>query len=368
MQVEKSPTLTRATTVASVQRIAGALLFTAGCAQGEQRAAEKADLGPQPQPPSIEQAGEQAYRPMTPAEQLANVPEIPHPQAFSPQVSADRLMSIPKERRWKQVHDYGALCAQTLPLRDLTARASLLPDIEQIPFFDGAAHHAPVNFDDLPGYVAAIKRDIPALYQPLFFDSILLTHTRAYGDQPDRVLALAREVTTLTGLKALGNGIRIGLQQGFGDNLEEAIRLAARYPPELHSTLYEELGWRAGDENPLVAEDWAQRAALIPDGGQCAFAEGMARGRILRALADGEPWWPEVERFMKGTQDRCPSAAVSGITEALIISAEDSEDAITLMMEPVSDSIVKETVTQLARTRLAIDSKRASASNPPAGD
>ncbi len=281
--------------------------------------------------------------------------ETPHPYLYSPEAAAERLLRVDLPRRWKAVHDYGALCAETLSLRAIADRGMALPEVERMPFFDGAAHHERIPFDALAEWVAEIKTSIPVLYQSLFFEGLMRPVVLELGNDPAAVVAKAAEITRLTGALNLSNGIRIGLQQGFGHQMSHAIDLAATYPESLHETLFEELGWRWGDEHHLNTQDWREHTSHMPQAGHCAFSEGMIRGHLLRATEDHEAWWPELNDFLNAMQSQCYQSNVSGIAEGILIIAEDPDEDSVAMLSDVSDQVLKNEVQQLVRARSARD-------------
>jgi len=285
--------------------------------------------------------------------------ETPHPYVYSPETAAARLLRVNEGARWKAIHGYGALCAETLELQEIGERGLALPVTDRKSFYDGAAHHQRDPLDDLAGRVDEIRRYIPANHHELFFDGLMKAIAFSEAEDPDLVMIHAEELEKLTRSENLFNGIRIGLQERFGDDMRRATDLAARYPDRVQPALFEELGWRWGDEHALEGAAWLEFAARIPEAGRCSFAEGMIRGRLLRAFAEDLTWWPEIAQFMKTIDTACHDSCISGIAEAVLISATGSGDAASAAIGRVDDEAVRTEVRAVVRRRIKGKARRA---------
>lgn len=278
--------------------------------------------------------------------------EVPHPWIYGPEASAAKVEKVPESRRWVVTHGYGALSAQTLDLSDIPARADALPDGLEHAYYDGAAHHQRVEFDNINGWVENIKLNIPEFYWVLFFDGIMRAVTIKYAEEPSRVLTWAENISQLSGADDLVNGIRIGLQQAHGKDMPAAIRIAAAYPETMHPMLYEELGWRVGDEEALVVARWEEYAALIPTPARCSFAEGMVRGRILWHMGEEQQWWSAVASFRGGIPKQCIRAVDSGIAEAILIAVGDRPEVRTQEADQLPAGDIRDKVLKIMARRL----------------
>ncbi len=115
--------------------------------------------------------------------------------------------------------------------------------------------------------------------------------------------------------------MRIGLQRARGEDLPEALRVAAAYPSEWQPALFEELGWRAGEDR---WDDFDALLAQVPQEARCAFVQGAARGRVIRS-----PWTTteaadaQVEELaLRGAE--CQTSAWRGVAWGLLLTWEHS--------------------------------------------
>jgi hypothetical protein len=254
--------------------------------------------------------------------------EVPHPYIYDPSESAQRLQSIPENRRWMAAHGYGTLCAQNLELDEIRVRGDAIPAGLGASFYDGAAHHQRIDFAEIESWIQGIQRHVPKRYQGFFYDGIMQSYVLEQGTSPDEVMAFAARISALTGTKDLSNGIRIGLQQQLGADMTRAIEAAAAYPQAIHYSLFEELGWRVGNDEGLDERHWHLYREQIPAPAQCAFAEGMVRGAVLISLAEEGNWWPAIDAFHTGLSPDCGSAILGGLAEALLIAVGDHPDVM----------------------------------------
>jgi len=283
---------------------------------------------------------------------LLNQIPTPHPFVFGPDRAAAKIAESPQHRSWKVTHDYGTLCAQNLSIDELRPRGNALPKVLHHAFYDGAAHHIEVDFEDLSNQVDAIKRHIPEEYQLVFFDGIIRVYTAENGDKPDDVIARTQQLQELSGAKTLINGIRIGLQQGFGDSIGEALGIAARFPQEMHAKLFEEIGWRIGHDDDIDASKWYAHVKSVPSHADCSLAEGMTRGRILSLVLEDEPWWDPVASFREQIPNRCQNDIDSGIAEALLILVGDQPDAIETMAAELPKGTIRANILERMDSRV----------------
>ena len=96
----------------------------------------------------------------------------------------------------------------------------------------------------------------------------------AHDASPDAVVPRALAYEASAGVD-VDDGVRVGLQRSLGDDLPAALK-AARYPADMQDALFEETGWRAGDEFRHLCS----RSASLQR--RCVFVHGAARGRTLR--------------------------------------------------------------------------------------
>lgn len=294
-----------------------------------------------------------------------NAIEVPHPWIYGPEASASKVYKVPHNRRWMVAHGYGALSAQTLDIDEFQIRANGLSGGLSWAYYDGAAHHFSFDQNDIEGTVSDIQRHIPEAYRELFYDGMVRSHTLNHASEPDAVIAWAERVTELTSSETLVNGIRIGIQQALGDDMPTALKVASTYPTEMHPQLFEELGWRTGDGRAISVEVFNQHRQAIPMGGQCSFAEGMIRGRILRLMGDEISWWPRVKGFHTTVNATCEPELTSGIAEALLIAVGDQPVALSHETQQLPSGTIRESVTQLMQVRLQANRGDKRPTRPP---
>ena len=278
---------------------------------------------------------------------------MPHPHIYSPEQSAQKISGVAENKRWVVAHGYGGLCAENLAIEELRARGDALADGLEHAFYDGAAHHQTVDFKNIDDHITAIKEHIPQFYWLLFFDGIMRAYTALNGRNTQDVLDWSAKVQSLSGAKTLVNGIRIGIQQGFGDDMPEAIRIASNFPEVMHPMLFEELGWRVGDETDLTVSTWETHTSTMPGQAECSFAEGMTRGRILFLMAENISWWPHVSVFRTEIPKHCQSHIDSGIAEAILISVGDRAEVRTAEAHRLPRGDIRDGVVRLMNQRLA---------------
>ncbi|MGB0638999.1 MAG: hypothetical protein ACPGTU_06695 [Myxococcota bacterium] len=257
--------------------------------------------------------------------------EVPHPWVYGPKAGAEHIMKANPSRRWVVAHSYGALAAQWLSFAEIRIRGNEIPLGLEAAFYDGAAHHQDGDFEHLDAWLKEINSHVPDVQRKFFYDGIMRLYVHDHGDSPEKVMEFASELADKTNTTDLSNGVRIGLQQRFGDNIPKAIQVASDYPEKMHGQLYEELGWRVGNDEGFSATDWQKYQDGIPEPSRCDFAEGIVRGATIIALGNNSPWWPKLKKLRSGIPPSCSNNIYSGIAEALLIVHGDNQH--TLMEE-----------------------------------
>ena len=261
--------------------------------------------------------------------------EIPHPLISNAEDSAAKILRIEQHRRWVVTHSYGALSAQNVDLEEIRARANALPAGLRRNYYDGAAHHQKFDFEDLDSWLAEIEEYVPTEHQNLYHDGIMRLFTRENGRTPDRVMDFAAQLSNQTRTKDLTNGIRIGLQQEFGDNIREAMQIALKYPTDLYYPIFEELGWRIGHDHGADSKYWREHESILPEDTLCWVAEGMTRGSMILMIEDDQIWWPSILDFRSAISSECSAEVASGIAEALLIVLGDNPDTLLKQLDQV---------------------------------
>lgn len=178
---------------------------------------------------------------------------------------------------------YGACRAQREPLDAAIAACSALPAPMRSDCLDGVGHGIPAGSVSPELAVEALS-GLPGFARAQLADGMARSWAEAAGGEPE---------ATAAALQAAGiapddviNGLRIGLQHSRGDDLPAAIATAARWPASAWPALYEELGWRAGDDAP---EAPFAHLGLVPGPAQAAFVRGAARGAALKLVQGHTP-------------------------------------------------------------------------------
>ncbi len=245
--------------------------------------------------------------------------EVPHPWVYGPTASVEHIMKARPSRRWVVAHSYGALAAQNLDFAEIRVRGNEVPLGLEAAYYDGAAHHQQANFEELDEWIKEIQSHVPDAQRNFFYDGIMRLYVREHGESSDKVMEFAQTLSSKTGAKDLSNGIRIGIQQEFGGDITKAIQVAATYPTDIHGSLYEELGWRIGNDEGFSTSHWKQHSKDVPSSSQCWFAEGIIRGALIIGLDQDSDWWPQVKKLRSSLPRPCTNHVYSGISEALLI-------------------------------------------------
>jgi len=276
---------------------------------------------------------------------------VPHPWVYGPAEAAAHIIKAEQNQRWVHTHAYGALSAQRLELEEIRVRGDAMPEALQTTYYDGVAHHQRFEFDALDRWLEEVQTHIPDTRQRFFYDGIMRVFAAQHGENPSTVMDFSRELTKKTGVQDLSNGIRIGIQQGFGDDISEAITIAKRYPEELQYPLYEELGWRVGTDVGADIDAWQRYQSELPPNTTCWFVEGMVRGRTILTLGQSQTWWTQIEQFGSSLPKDCGPEIASGVAEALLIVLGDNPVRLQLQLNDITTPQEKELVIAMLDTK-----------------
>jgi hypothetical protein len=243
------------------------------------------------------------------------------------------------------------LSAQYLDLGEIRIRGDAMPETLQSTYYDGAAHHQRFDFDELDNWIEEIRTNIPDTRQRFFYDGIMRIFASKHGQTPTTVMDFSHDLTEKTGIQDLSNGIRIGIQQGFGDDIAAAIELGKRYPEELHYPLFEELGWRVGTDIGATIAAWQEYQGELPTKSACWFAEGMVRGRAILTLGQDNIWWTEVSQFKRDLTVDCGPEIASGVAEALLIVLGDNPRALQVQLKHIETPSDQEMVLAMLNSK-----------------
>lgn len=249
------------------------------------------------------------------ADEWAGLAERPKEEA------AAALAGLDPARRFPVAFSYGEESARREGLAGAVARGALLPQELQHDFFDGAAHGwtAPADLD-ATAVQALLAESLPWQWRHLFEEATARSWTEQARGDPEVIVpqVVAWQAATHGPLPL--DGVRVGLQRSRGADLRGAVRLAATYPPEWQAALYEELGWRAGNDWRWWSWRWSRLRDSVPEAERCAFVHGVSRGQVLR-----EPW--KDSAAANAAVDRatrlapgCEEAAWQGVAWALYLT------------------------------------------------
>ncbi len=220
----------------------------------------------------------------------------PNPMTSSPSQIAAFVKRITGPEQSLTTFMYGEYCGWVLDLDRLVEIGMAVPKHVQTEFFDGAAHgYRPDGFETA-NLIARIESAVPADYRRFFHDGVLRSYTEKVRGDPEKVVDFASDYASRVEGYGPFNGVRVGLQRAYGDNISEALLKAAEYPDDFQPALFEELGWRVGDGLDLARLSREGLTKLVPESSECVFAQGVARGYVLRTEMKGEIDWAEISK------------------------------------------------------------------------
>ncbi|MCB9760151.1 MAG: hypothetical protein H6739_09985 [Alphaproteobacteria bacterium] len=215
---------------------------------------------------------------------------------------------------------YGERCGELLGARAFSERGAAVPASHQPVFYDGVSHGMRQPPADLDAWLAQV-RSTPTHLQPFMHEAAIRAWTMQADGEPDLVVPWVADYVEKAGIADGFNGVRVGLQQSRGDDLAEALDLAARYPADWWPPLYEELGWRVGDRLWRDGPDPETLLPHVPEEARCAYVQGTLRGLTLRHISDGQTEWSAVEAVAQRIGGDCACAAWYGVGWAVALTS-----------------------------------------------
>jgi len=260
-------------------------------------------------------------------------PPPPAPALMGPSVSAWWLAHVPEDQRFGHTLIYGESCGALGPAQVRT-RADALPESLRPVFYDGVGHRLQAAGWTLQDVIAAAPEPLRGPLLDGRFQAVVL----ASDGQPDSVLPQVAVLQAEMPAQSPYNGVRIGLQRRLGDDLPRALDTAAAYPPDWWPALFEELGWRVGDEN-LDPSGFLDR---VPPQAHCHFVHGVVRGGALAFLED--PLWTRKLTERAGmAAPACWDAAWQGLATGLHLGLGQDpralSEAVDALFLSVPDSV-----------------------------
>jgi hypothetical protein len=235
--------------------------------------------------------------------------------ALAPAEAAQELRRVPVPQQFGAAFAYGEGAGLVEGLPALVHRAGVLPVGLRDAFVDGAAHTwAPPDNVSLPVVVKNIDGAVPEPWREPFHNGVMVSWSIASEADPVLVVPRAEAYAGVRGRPVL-DGVRIGLQRVKGGDLPAALALAATYPEAYQAALFEELGWRAGDDNASVCD----LAVAVVEAQRCAFVHGAARGRTLRTDWEARSAAEGLGEAVSAGACGCDAAAWRGVAWGLAL-------------------------------------------------
>jgi hypothetical protein len=216
---------------------------------------------------------------------------------------------------------YGEYCAQAVSLDRVLEIGGDIPPAVMGDFYDGAAHG--LRDPDPEASRQKVETQVPHQYRRLFHDGVVRAYTEKVQGDPAQVIPFSEDYVTGLGDYDPINGIRVGLQRGAGDDMPHALDLAGQYPEKYQPALFEELGWRVGNDQQLFTLKALR--PQIPEASACAFAQGVSRGFVLFIGMSRELDWPLLASTLRDkVSPICPRGTWRGVGWAVELrSAHD---------------------------------------------
>ena len=192
------------------------------------------------------------------------------------------------EEKWLLVFDYGEEFGRLFgpDLAEARRRADALEPETRLTFYNGMAHTARWDVEDVDAQVEAIKLAVAEEHWPALFIGLFIRYTITNDSAPERVVPFAERLSEAVGVPPY-DGVRIGVQRGSGDDMPAALAIAARYPDAYQPGIYEELGWRVGDDGGLADPD---KVAALLSGVAAAHHSSFIHGACRASWRFGDPW------------------------------------------------------------------------------
>jgi len=283
---------------------------------------------------------------------------MPLPGLHSPQAAADHIANTDDLRQRDAARSYGELVAKSSGWEEVAERGEALPMYVQDAYFGAVAYSDFLSAFSQDDALSEMKAHVPAMHHPAFCNGLVRVYAAAHADSPDEVLGYMDSLGGPCGGVDLTDGLRIGVQEAVGENLGEAFAVIETYPPDLHDSMVEELGWRYGDEKGMAVLAWESAAYVIPDHNLCSMACGVTLGAMHRALANGEEWVEPFEAFHASLPIRCQEAAIEGLADALIFVIGPHDATVDEVAVTITDTVIQEQIKEQIAVRLMLHEAR----------
>jgi len=283
---------------------------------------------------------------------------VPVPGLHSASAAADKIAAMPDSEQRVAARHYGELVARTSGWKAMAERGRALPGDVQDVYFTAVAYSRFLDGSSTDEVLAQLEVHVPVAYRPVFCNGLARIYASAHARDPALVLAYRSALTATCGDADLTDGIRQGIQEALAGNLGEAFSVVETYPPHLHQSLIEGLGWRMGDESGMDVQAWRSAEYVVPAHNLCSLACGVTLGAMHRLLAAEEPWVPAFTRFHEALPRHCREAAVEGLADSLIFVLGPHETALDAMTEQVEDAGLRLQLAEQVAVRLTLHEVR----------
>ncbi len=238
---------------------------------------------------------------------------------------------------------YGEASSGHLGLAAAVERGLLLPEHARQDFFDGAAHGWTAPMDvSVVTIQAELEATVPRRWLNLFDEAVARSWTEQLDGRPDKVVPRIEAWSRATGKGLPLDGVRVGLQRSQGHQLRTALKIAARYPDDWQPALFEELGWRAGNDLLHWHVEYEGALSDTPENMRCVFIHGAVRGRLLHAGVPDDATGRKTVGQATASAPHCSEAAWQGLAWALALREGDrAEQAAQVLAPPEREAVIQ---------------------------
>ena len=241
--------------------------------------------GPQGRPPQVAPppmgSGPILHGEAPPREKESGRPAIPviDLRSQSPQEAIALVNNTAEGNQWMVAFALGEVVGDTYgnDLAKAAEFANALPNSVRTVFYNGLGHTVPWDVDNVQAQISAIDAGIEEPHRKGAYLGLIIRFTVNNGENPAQVVAFAERLAKRLDVDA-NDGIRIGNQVRFGEDIGAALAIVGDYPETYQMQMAEELGWRAGTDRRL------EPTAIIP---LVKPLEGIVQARFVHGVCRG---------------------------------------------------------------------------------
>ncbi len=171
-----------------------------------------------------------------------------------------------------------ALGASGAPPDEADRQALALPQSQRLFFVDGYAHGKAWEEAAPQVQVATPREQISPEFLAACCNGLVIRFTATHPHEPDRVSEHAAGVAQVCSHEEPQVGVAIGLQRALGDDLDRMLEAGRAYSEDWWPALYEEFGWRVGEEHAADFGLVVAKEAAVPEAVACHYVHGAVRG------------------------------------------------------------------------------------------